>query len=1050
MGDATVDKRDVYWRLTERPALVVVVSLAFIIWTAFGLTTLSKDTSVRAFIPQDHSSVITDQAIKDIFGVGDTIAVAVEFTDGASVFAESSLRTIDAITSQLRGIDNVNTDRLASLATESAIIATADGIDVVRYRSAGGPEQGRKLWSGMPPHQGTLVSFDERSALVILELNDIELAADTYADVQQLLSSLDLDGVVLRVAGPAAVSAFLSQKIDQDARVLQPVVFLVVLLVIYLAFRRIDALFGVLIVIVGATVGAMGTMAWQGVPYFAITNALPVILVSIAVADSIHVLSHYYHLRSVDKNLGVREAVVASMQIMARPIFYTSVTTAAGFAGIGMASIMPPITYFAWYAAAGVGLAWAFSMVTLPSVIILLRLKPSPAFAKRNTGGTAALNAGLLWISRLGVRRPAVAAITITALTLIAISQALTVRFDRSQVENFALDEPIRQADAFINSEFVGTSFLDVMIEAEPGHDLLSAETMQRIVDLQKFMESQQHVTLTVSIADYVALLHAAFEQQPPTLRELPRSDDAIAQYLFVYEASGDPGDLDEEIDASRSRALVRGTLSTVHFTQTRETVEAIQAYIDEQFATQEAAGGLKVTLGGDVNTTYHWMSRLESSHFLGVTLSLSLVLLAAIAVFRLAAVGLLAVVPVSLTVLLLYAGISVFDLYLEPATSMFAAIAVGLGVDFAIHLIESLRLARREGASLDDALAIAIPSTGRACFFNIVALGGGFSVLLASGLPMLQRFGALVALAAFLSFLVSLVVVPTGFALLEYWRGRTGKRFSSVTAGGAVLITALTPVVVDEARAERADWVVNKVWTRAESPASTRRVEMVLTDRRDNVKRRQAVVLKISDPDQNRMSRVTFTSPRAIRRTTFLSDDRRDQAENRWLYLPATKRVRRIPSSDRGDAFFGTDFSYDDVQSELKFDPVEYDIELADRTDERDNDLVLLGVPKTPAMSEELGFSRFVAVIDDESWLPRQIQFFDEHDEPLKRIDVREQQYIDGIWTATEIFAEHQQNHHSTLFVYHDTVHLESLDPAYFDPRFLDRDLPANLVDVP
>lgn len=1047
MSASNIDS-SVFWRLTEHPVRVVSISLLVVVWASVGLSQLEKDTSVRAFIPTDHPSIVTEETIEEVFGIGDAFAVALEFQNGKTVFDGEALAVIDELTTALGEIDNVNRDRVASIGTESSISGSAGAVDVFPYVEP--PVDGtnitltRERWLAMPPHQGTLVSLDESSALILFEVEDVSAAAETYADVHRVAESVAYPNVTLHVAGPAAVSAHLSQRIDLDARLLQPAVFFVVLLFVYLAFRRAGATFCAFVVVAGTAIGAMGIMSWQGVAYYAITNALPVILVSVAVADAVHVMSHYYKLRASDPMLPVRSVIVASMEATARPIFFTSATTIAGFCGIGFASIMPPISYFSWYAALGVALAWAFSMVTLPNVMLLLNLRPSRAFDSWRTSRPSGIGRALLGASRLGLRHPVVVLGSFLMLTVVALGQATSLRFDRSQVENFNSDEPIRVADEFVNSEFAGTSFLDVLVESAEPEGLLTTEAMRQIVDLQDFMEQQEDVTLTVSIADYLSLLHAAIEDTAAaTPRELPDSSEAIKQYMFVYEASGDPTDFEEEIDASGSKALVRGMLNTVHFSESRKTVEAIQQYVDDTFTDS----ALSATLGGDVNTTYHWMTRLESSHFKGVGLSLSLVLILSIAVFRSISLGVLAVVPVTFTVLLIYAAMASLGIYLEPATSMFAAISVGLGVDFAIHLIERLQRARSTVPTLEGALELAIPLIGRACFFNILALGLGFSVLMLSGLPMLQRFGGMVALAAFASFAVALLIIPSWLGLSERMKKRVpGKRRAATSALALVAVAALTagpePTYATEATAA---WVAQQVANRAEAPATRRVIEMTLTNRRGKVRQRQALVLKLIESPGERSTRITFLEPRAIRNTSFLSHDRGENSESRWLYLPATKRIRRIPSSDRGDHFLGTDFSYEDIQSDLKFDLDDYDFTLGVTTDA--GAYTLSGTPRNAAIAKELGFDRFAATIDAVSFLPGRIEFFEGEDTPFKVVEVRKQALIDGYWTATEIFADHRRNRHSTLFEYSEVTYLEDLDARYFDPAYLERALPAVLL---
>jgi predicted RND superfamily exporter protein len=1047
---------DWFYQLTARPRLILTLSGLFVLLAGGGLIQLEKDTSVRAFIPADHSSVLTEDRITEVFGLSDPLAVAVMTRDGSSIFTPRGLETVRAVTRALEGMDNVRAERIASLATESSIAGDDGAVLVDPYIPRGAVTEAdavaaRERWRAMPPHVGTLVAQDESGAVILAELVDPEQAVVTYESARALVEAHARPGIDYHVAGPAAVSAFLSSKIDADARLMQPLVFVIVLGFIFVAFRRIGGLLGPIVVLLGAVGGAMGIMGWLGISYFAITNALPVIVVAIAVADAIHVTSVYYQLRAVEPDAECRDLVVRAMGEMARPITLTTMTTMAGFAGIGLASIMPPITYFAWFAALGVALAWVFSIITLPNALVLLNLRPSPAFASWADGRPNQLGALFQRVSTQAARHWRAVIVGFAATALLAGFAARGLEVDRSQVENFAPDEPIRVADELINARFAGTSFLDVVIDAEEPGGLLRADRMAKIAKLQAEFESMPHVDLTVGITDYLSLLHRAIHEiEGGPQRALPAEDDAIAQYLLVYEASGDPTDFEEEIDSGYQSALVRGVLDSVYFSETRRTVEALEQHIVDEFNEP----GLTATLGGDVNITYHWMSRLKASHFNGVALSLAMVLGMAMLAFRSIGAGILSVIPVTFTVVTLYALMASLGVYLEPATSMFAAISVGVGVDFAIHMVDRLRVALRlSGNDIEQAIAMAVPGTARASFFNAAALGIGFSVLLASGLPMLQRFGGLVGSAALVSFLVSLVVVPACYAgALELKQALLRRTSRPRTTTMALLLAALAGPVVEDAHADTARGleIAKRVAERAEGELASRIIEMTLIDRRGGEKTRKALVLKNSSSEQ-RLTRITYLAPKAVRNTTFLGHDwhAASRPDERWLYIPAARKVRRIPASDRGDYFLGTDFTYEDIQSELKFELSDYSFRFDGTAQQNGRTLhTISGEPQIQQIASELGYGAFEARVDARSWLPLEIDFFDLGADPLKTIRVTAFERIDGIWTATRIEAEHHQTEHRTVFRYVDVAYPDRLPPRLFDPESLSRRLPASLVN--
>jgi predicted RND superfamily exporter protein len=1049
--------RELFRAITRYPKLLLTLSITVIIGLTAGLSMLVKDTSVKAFIPPDHPSLVSDAMVDEVFGISDTLAVALVFDKPDAVFTPEALTLIDEVTVALSALPNVRPERVSSIASESSIRGEDGSVLVEPYVTRGamdeaGARDSLQRWQAMPPHRDSLVSADGSAAVIMAELEDATLASDSYEAALALSQRFARPGVELHVAGAGAVSGYLSTYIDRDARKLQPLVFVLVLGFIFLAFRRASSLPGPLLVVVGAAGGAMGLMAWLGIPYYAITNALPVIIVAVSVADSIHILSAFYQAKARDPGAEPRDLVLSAMTAMARPITLTSLTTVAGFLGIATTSIMPPITMFSWFAAIGIALAWVFSMFSLPNVLLLINPGPSPAFRSWEHDEPSGLGRVLAHVGALAARHYAWV-LSFFALAVVALAvQASQLRIDRSQVDNFAEDDPIYIADRVINERFAGSGFLDVVIETDSPEGLLDARRMEKIVAMQRYFESLPHVGKTVSIADYLAQLHVALEEMPTAAagdRPLPKGDAAVAQYLLVYESSGDPTDFEEEIDFDYQRALLRGALDEAHFSRTRSTVESLQRYIREEFNEP----GMRAMLSGDVNLSYHWMSSLQRSHFSGVSLSVALVLLTSVIVFRSATSGIVAVLPVSITVLLIYAAMAFFGVYLEPATSMFAAIAIGVGVDFAIHLIDKLHEALKlHDEDIHLAVDHALPLTARACFFNAMALGLGFAVLLTSDLPTLQRFGGLVALASLGSYLSALVLVPALFAF--------GRRLNSLAfkpgpgvAGRAALVTVLLVAVVLFADYSRAQsWtgtdIARRVVERPEGDVMRRVIDITLTDRRGRTRERSALVLKRNDAEA-RSTRFTYLAPKSVYETTFLSRDYRDaqRGDDRWLYLPATRKVRRIPASDRGDYFLGTDFTYEDIQSELKLPLNDYDFTYESPGDESGVLLRLSGTVKTPEIGRELGYGGFDALVNSEDWLFREIRFRDTQNELLKTVTVHAVQRDGDIWTATDIEVVNHQTGHETRFRYREVEYPEELPQDSFEPAALRRGLPASLL---
>jgi len=265
-------------------------------------------------------------------------------------------------------------------------------------------------------------------------------------------------------------------------------------------------------------------------------------------------------------------------------------------------------------------------------------------------------------------------------------------------------------------------------------------------------------VNRATSIVDYLKQMNRALNGDQRAAYQLPNDADLIAQYFLLYSASGDPTDFEEQVDYDYRLANVRVRMDTGVYTDEKFVVEAMQSYIDTHFNMPD----INANLSGRVNVDYHWIKRLGENHFTSVAVAMFLVWLMASLSMRSIVAGVITIIPVAISILLIYAVMGFSGIWLAIGTSMFAAIAIGLGVDFSVHTIERLQvLIREQGRSFDDAITDLYPSTGRALFFNFAALVLGFGVLTTSEVVPLIRFGSLVAVGVSASFLASMTVLP-------------------------------------------------------------------------------------------------------------------------------------------------------------------------------------------------------------------------------------------------------------------------------------------------
>lgn len=767
MNHSNIDTRAVrfFSGVVRYPKTILLLGILLLAGWASQLVLLSKDTRADAFLAADNPALVYKDKVKQQFGLADPMVIALVNNSPEGVFNPTSLELVDWLSEELMSLPNVDPDRVVSLATENNITGNAEGMDVDPFfdpwpDTQVQAERIRQAINDFPLYQGTLVAENGQATLIVAELVDESLSKETFNQINALLEKAPVGlGDKLHLAGEGAVSGYLGAYIDQDAQRLNPMAGVIITLIIIFAFRRfIPGLLGNLIIAASVLI-TLGIMATVEVPFFVITNALPVILIGISVADAIHIFSEYYERQAENPEDEIKTHIVQAMAEMWRPITLTTLTTVAGFIGLYFAAYMPPFKYFGLFTAVGVLVAWFYSLLVLPASVVLFKPKAHRSFIRAAKSKHPDLFSRVM--SVIGALSLRYARLTVSlAVVMAAIGfysvTNLTVNEDR--IATFHTSEPIYKADTVINQYFDGSNYLDIVVETTEVEGLFKPENLRKMEALQQYAESLAHVNGSTSIVDYLKQMNRSLNEGRVSEYRLPQERDLVAQYFLLYTASSEPTDFEEEVDYDYSIANIRVNMDSGAYVDIKPIIESLERYIDQQFSNDE----IKATLSGRVNVNYNWIKDLGASHFAGLAVTLLLVFLISAALFRSLSAGALALLPVASSILLVYTSMALLEIPLGIGTSMFASVAIGLGVDFAIHTIDRLKASfQRYPDDMQAALMALYPGTGRALLFNFLAIACGFGVLISSQVVPLTNFGTIVALSVTTSFITSMTLIP-------------------------------------------------------------------------------------------------------------------------------------------------------------------------------------------------------------------------------------------------------------------------------------------------
>ncbi len=1049
------------WRffqtVVNHPKKIVLAGLILFFAMLSLVPGIQKDTRSDAFLADDNPALVYREKVKTLFGLSDPMVVSV-VSDG-SIFTLDALNTIYDLSEIVADINNIDPDGITSLATENNITGTEEGMEVSSFMEERLTDLSevnaiKQALRDFPLYQGSLLANDETATLIVAELLDETLAEQTYKDLVSAVNAYDLPaGLSVHVAGEGAISGFFGTYIDTDAQRLNPLAGLIITLIIIVAFRRFGVALAGNLIIGASVVMTVAAMVIFDVPFYVITNALPVILIGIAVADSIHIYSEYFERRARFPDEEIKASIVHALMEMWRPITLTTFTTVAGFIGLSLAAYMPPFQAFGYFTAFGVSVAWVYSLVFLPALMALLKTEVQAGLAKqiRSTNHDAFAKVMVVLGNFTQKRAKVIVALAVIIFTVGAIS-ATNIVVNEDRITNFHPSEPLYKADRVVNKHFDGTSYLDVVIETPEDEGIFEPSVLRKMEALQEYAQTLPHVMGATSIVDYLKQMNRSLNGGDKTEYKLPIDKDLIAQYFLLYAASSDPSDFEEEVDYDYRLANVRVVLNTGAYIENKLVVEAMQSYIDKTVNDDL----MTANLSGRVLLTYHWIKDIGVSHFSGVVLALFLVWLVSSLLFRSMVAGVYALMPVLTSILLVYSSMAFLSISLGVGTSMFAAVAIGLGVDFAIHTIDRLKVLYAKTQDMTQTLQDFYPSTGRALFFNVLALALGFGVLTLSKVIPLNSFGLIVAVSVVTSFLVSLTLLPALVQLVkpkfvvgdnmktdsDVNKIKTFKAASVLVIFGALSYGLMNNPVQASSLLSGLD-IAKNINQVEEGVQQTRKLHMKMVDRRGKVRERYTLGFRKYYGEEKRTV-LFYLKPKNIKDTAFLTYDYPDNEDDQWLYLPALRKARRISASDRGDYFLGTDYTYEDIKKEGKVETRDYNFTtLAQDTIDGTLTYLVEGVPKGKKIAKELGYGKAHWWVDPSNWVVLKAKYWDTKLNELKTLNMGDVRKVDGIWTRHTMKVANHKTGHSTEFTFSEVDYESQVKDKLFTRQAITRGVP-------
>lgn len=745
--------------------------LAITVLAGAQLSKLTVDSDMLAFIPRDDSAYTETLALEEMFGSTQLTRILITRDDHPDgVFNPETLALVAEITDWLKSRPEYQTDRnsdLRSLSTVNDIRADENGMIVEPFMETPPADRDgalaiRDALQANTAYSGVLASKDGRALSIFVRESD-EGAKDRVGYVLDLLAYLDglraaghKEG--LYATGRSVIEALFGHYIPLESARTMPLVVLMLSTFLFLSFRTVRGVLIPLAVIACTEVWMLGFLATWGRPVYTVTSILPVLIMAIAVADSIHLLSQYYEIQARERGLDKLEVLRRTVEQISVPVLMTSVTTAAGFLTMRTSPVVP-LAEFGVVATAGVAAAYVVTIVAVPALLAILPAQPphwrhGPDEAHRSGPLYAALRA-----TAAGASRPRTTVAAFVAVFALASTGLFRLSADTSQVSQFRPGHFLRTADEIDNSRFSGATVLDAVVDARDNDGIKEPDLLRRLDAFQSQMEALDVVGDTFSIAELVKRMNRVMNEDRPQEEVVPDSKDLVAQYLLLYSISGDPGDFDDLVDYDYRIGHVLVFLRDSGTAAARAATAHARRIAAELFPDDPA--GPSVVFAGPALVRAHLERYIVDSQINTLLVCLPVLFVMMWALFRSAAIGFLCILPVSLAVVGIYGAMGYIGLPTDIGTTMLGGMTLGIGIDFAIHYTHRYLRCASAGMTSREAAEETAVTAGRAIFYNAIVLIGGFLVLLAAQLYPQVKLGALIAATMVLCFLGTMLLFP-------------------------------------------------------------------------------------------------------------------------------------------------------------------------------------------------------------------------------------------------------------------------------------------------
>jgi uncharacterized protein len=771
----------------DNPFKVIVVILLLLAFPLSHVPQIKMDTSTEGFMHDDDPVLLEYNAFRAQFGRDERVIVALK---SDNIFTLKFLNTLKEIHEDLETnvpfLDDITSlynvrntrgegDKLITDDLLEIFPSTQEEVDVVKQQamtshfykdlfiSRDGKMTTIVIETDAYSHEGEkevsdVDAFDEgfgdESANETAEVEERPFLTDKENAelVNAVLTIVDKykkEDIEIYVAGSPSVNHALKSQMQADMQKFMRITFLIIIIFLFVIFRRASAVFYPLIVIILSLLATVGTMAWSGAAFKLPTQIVPSLLMAVSIGATVHILSIFFDKFNTTGDK--KEAIKYTLGHSGLAIAMTSLTTAIGvgsFAG----SEVAPISDLGIFASFGVMVSLLLTLTLLPALLSITKLKQK---VKTKAGK---LDMFMKKLSVIPVKHYKSIIALSTVLVVLALIAATKIELSHNPLKWFQPESYDRISTEVIDESLNGSVTIELIIDTKTENGWNDPERLNKLnklsADMEQYVDSHTHIGKVISLATIIKETNRALHENKEEHYTIPDNADLVSQELLLFENSGSD-DLEDVVDSQFSKARISVKLP---WTDAVKAVEVLGFVKDE--AVKTFPNDTVITTGMVpllINTFSHSVSSSVTSYIIAA-IAITFMMMIILGSVR---IGLLSMIPnltpIILGLLIMY----IAKIPLDMFTLLIGSIAIGLAVDDTIHFLHNFKRYYLESGDSAKAIEQTFFTTGKAMVITTIVLSLGFYAYMMANMISVQNFGLLTGSVIVLALLSDLLLAP-------------------------------------------------------------------------------------------------------------------------------------------------------------------------------------------------------------------------------------------------------------------------------------------------